>query len=224
MTANVLTISHKKYLHDAYVFLVDSSHRHLIVVDDEEKYVGIVSEGDFLRYLSLEHLSKIEIVEEVMDKTPLIVEAFSKIQEVATQMSTQHLDYAIVVKNSKPLGIVDERTITSYVVKHKLHHETFIEELISEKVHFIDKSCYLQEAAKILTQHGVRQLVVMDDKENIVGLLRRFDVLNAINGSYFEFLVETIEKKSEVLEQLVNQKKLLSDKILLLILYLIWFG
>jgi diguanylate cyclase (GGDEF)-like protein/PAS domain S-box-containing protein len=212
MTANVLTISHNKYLHDAYVFLVDSGHRHLIVVDDEQKYIGIVSEGDFLRYISLDHLSKIEIVEETMEKTPLVVERSKTVQEVARQMSSQHFDYAIITKDSEPLGIVDERTITSYVVNHQEKHNIPIQELISEKVYFIDKNAYLQEAAKTLTQHGVRQLIVVNEDKSIVGLLRRYDVLKAINGSYFEFLVETIEKKSAILEQLMNQRKLLSEK------------
>ncbi|WP_428739951.1 EAL domain-containing protein [Sulfurimonas sp.] len=211
MTKNVVTISQNKYLHDAYVFLVESGHRHLIVVDEDEKYIGIVSEGDFLRFISLDYLGKMELVEEVMDKTPLIVEASSKIREVAKLMSEQHLDYAIVVQGRKPLGVVDERTITSYISKHVEHNGTPIKELISEKVHFIDKTLYLQEAAKILTEHGVRQLVVLNKEEKIVGLLRRFDVLKAINGSYFEFLVETIEKKSQILEQLITQHKQLEQ-------------
>jgi PAS domain S-box-containing protein len=212
MSIELLAILETVYLHDAYILLTDIGYRHLIVVNEKKEYRGIVSEGDFLRFMSLEHLSKLEIVEQVMDKAPVVIEPTFTLQKVAQLMSERHSDYAIVVKNFKPIGIVDERTIAHHFIHAPQSYTMIVDELISDEIHFISKSISLQEAAILITKHGVHQLIVIDEQERVVGLLKRFDVLKAIHGSYFEFLIKTIEKKSKVLEKLLVSQKLLLEK------------
>ena len=216
MSKELFSVYEDIYLHDAYIRLTDMGYRHLIVINTQNEYLGIVSEGDFLRFMSLDYLSKAERVEQVMDKAPLIVQPDMSIQEVAKLMSEQYFEYAIITKDSKAIGIVDERTIAHYFIHTSSDEETKISRLISDKVYFIPKSILLQEAAKLLTKHGVHQLIVIDEQEYVIGLLKRFDLLKAIHGSYFEFLITTVEKKSEALEKLVIQQQLLSEKTNLL--------
>jgi diguanylate cyclase (GGDEF)-like protein/PAS domain S-box-containing protein len=216
MSPEPFTVSQTTYLHDAYMLLTEKGYRHIIVVNEEGEYIGIVSEGDFLRYMSLEHLSKIDMVEHMMDKTPLIVEQTAKIQEVAQLMSDTHSDYAIVMKNFKPIGIVDERAIAHHFVHTHQNPNALVDELIYSSAYFIPKSVSLHEAAQLLTKHGAHQLVVIDDENSVIGLLKRFDLLKAIHGSYFEFLISTIEKKSRALEKTLLEQKLLLEKSTLL--------
>ena len=212
MSMELFTILENTYLHDAYILLTDRGYRHLIVVNEQNEYRGVVSEGDFLRFMSLEHLSKLELVEQVMDRAPLVIEPTFTISEVAQLMSDRHCDYAVVVKNFKPTGIIDERTIAHHFIHASQSNTMVIDDLISDEIHFISKSISLHEAAKLLTKHGIHQLIVIDEEEHVVGLLKRFDVLKAIHGSYFEFLIETIEKKSEALEKMLVSQKLLLEK------------
>ena len=212
MSMKLFTILENTYLHDAYILLTDRGYRHLIVVNEQNEYRGIVSEGDFLRFMSLEHLSKLELVEQVMDRAPLVIEPTFTVSEVAQLMSERHSNYAVIVKNFKPTGIIDERTIAHHFIHASQSNTMVIDDLISDEIHFISKSISLHEAAKLLTKHGIHQLIVIDEEEHVVGLLKRFDVLKAIHGSYFEFLIKTIEKKSEALEKMLVSQKLLLEK------------
>ena len=216
MSKELFVVKDNIYLHDAYILLADTGYRHLVVVDTQNKYLGIVSEGDFLRFMNLEHLSKIELVEHVMDKTPLIIESTMSLQKIAKRMSEEHFDYAIVTQDSKAIGIIDERTIAHYFIHTLPDQETNINNLISDKIHFVSKFVRIQEAAKLLTIHGVHQLIVLDEQEQVIGLLKRFDLLKVIHGSYFEFLINAIEKKSKVLEKLLLEQKQLLEKTNLL--------
>ncbi|MDD2357807.1 MAG: EAL domain-containing protein [Thiovulaceae bacterium] len=216
MSIELFTVPDTIYLHDAYILLSNAGYRHLIVTNEKKEYLGIVSEGDFLRLMSLEHLDKLEIVEEVMDTTPLLIESSLSIQEAAKLMSERHSDYAIVTKGFSPIGVINERSISQHFMNKPENHEILIDQLILEGVHFISKSILLQEAAQLLTKHGVHQLIVVDEQEHVIGLLKRVDVLKAIHGSFFEFLITTIEKKSEALEKLIAQQQLLTEKTNLL--------
>ncbi|MDD5052543.1 MAG: EAL domain-containing protein [Sulfuricurvum sp.] len=216
MSNKLFTVPDSTYLHDAYILLADKGYRHLIVTNEENKYLGIVSEGDFIRHMGFEHLSKIQIIEQIMDRTPLMIEPGTSIQQVAKLMSEQHSDYAIVIENLKPVGIVHERTIAHYFTHVTNTQKTPIDTLISKEIYFVSKSILLQEAASLLTKHGTHQLIVINDDNQVIGLVERFDVLKAIHGSYFDFLIQTIEQKSEALAKLIEHKKLLTEQTNLL--------
>jgi diguanylate cyclase (GGDEF)-like protein/PAS domain S-box-containing protein len=212
MSREPFTILETIHLHDAYILLTEKGYRHLIVVNEQKEYRGIVSEGDFLRFMSLEYVSELELVEEVMDKAPLVIEPTFTICEVAKLMSEHHSDYAIIIKDFKPIGIVDEPTIAYHFIHAQESQNIMVDELMSDEIHFISKSISLRESVELLTKHGTHQLIVLNEEEQIVGVLKRFDVLKAIHGSYFKFLISAIEKKSEALEKMLVSQKLLLEK------------
>lgn len=212
MSTKLFTILDSTYLHDAYILLTDKGYRHLVVVDSNGLYRGIVSEGDFLRHMGFDHLNKVQLVEHAMDKTPLIVEPDATIRHVAKLMHNQHCDYAIVADNLVPVGIVHERTIAHNFIHSSDSLDSAVNTLISSDIYYVLKNAVLEEASIILTKHGVHQLVVVDEDKKIIGLLHRFDVLKSIHSSYFDFLIRTIEQKSEKLEKLVEQQTLLTEK------------
>lgn len=217
MSTKLFTILDSTYLHDAYVLLTDRGYRHIVVVDEDGIYQGIVSEGDFLRHMGFDHLNKVQLVEHAMDKTPLIVEPDATIRHVAKLMNEQHCDYAIVADNLIPVGIIHERMIAHRFIHSPDSLDSAVADtLISTDICYILKNVVLEEASVLLTKHGVHQLVVVDEDKKIIGLLHRFDVLKSIHSSYFDFLIKTIEEKSEKLEKLVEQQAFLTEKTNLL--------
>lgn len=212
MSKHLFTILDSMYIHDAYVLLTEKGYRHVIAVDENGMYQGVVSEGDFLRHMGLEHLSKVQLVEHAMDKTPLIVDPEITIRDVAKLMKEQHCDYAIIAYHLKAIGIIHERSIAHYFVHYSDQLDNSIETLISKELYFVLKSVTLLDAAALLTSHGIHQLIVVDESEKIIGLLQRFDLLKAIHGSYFDILIDTIEQKTEKLEKLLLEQKALIEK------------
>ncbi len=73
MTLKPFCVDENLYLHDAYSMMEEKKYRHLVVVDSNGKFTGVVSEGDFLRHIGFEQLSKFKTVSEAMSESPLIV-------------------------------------------------------------------------------------------------------------------------------------------------------
>ena len=68
MTPNPFCVDENLYLHDAYAMMEEKNYRHLVVVDSNGKFSGVVSEGDFLRHIGFEQLSKFKMVSEAMKR------------------------------------------------------------------------------------------------------------------------------------------------------------
>ncbi|MBN2870031.1 MAG: EAL domain-containing protein, partial [Campylobacterales bacterium] len=193
-------------MHDAYLSMEEKGFRHLIVVDDAGKFAGVVSEGDFIRHIGFEQLSKFKTVAEAMNGSPLIITPDMSLKEAAALMSERRCDYAVVLEGSSPSGIVTERDIAHHYTQSDAAFTEKIERLLRDDIRTVDRSLSLQEAALVMEQHGVHQLIVVDGSGNLAGLLNRHDVLRAVHGAYFEFLIRTIERKSAAMAK-INERK-----------------
>ena len=102
MSKNVFCVSENSYIHDAYVLMEQKEYRHIIVVDDENVFKGIVTEGDFLRHMGFEDVIQAKNISEAMSESILTIPADTSIVETAKLMSKTKCDYTIVLKNNKP--------------------------------------------------------------------------------------------------------------------------
>ncbi|WP_455755702.1 EAL domain-containing protein [Sulfurimonas sp.] len=207
MTKNVFCVDEDMYIHDAYVFMEEKSFKHLVVVDKNEIYLGVVTEGDFLRNIGFDEIGKFKLIEETMSKSILTVKIDTLLIEVAKLMTEKRCDYAIVEEDNKPLSIVNERDLAHYYSNNKNTKNATVSVIKNNSLYLIKRKASLQEAYDIMKQYNLHQLVVINDDDTIYGLITRHDVLKAIHGSYFEFLLRTIESKSAKEEELLNHKQ-----------------
>lgn len=206
MTPDPFCISETVQLHDAYLKMEEKGFRHLIVVDEAGKFAGVVSEGDFIRHIGFEHLTNFKMVSDAMSDSPLIVTPGMSLQEAAALMSERRCDYAVVLEGSRPVGVVTERDIAHRYTQNEVAASEDISQLLRRDIRTIDKSVPLQEAASVMERHGTHQLIVVDASGNLSGMLSRHDVLRAVHGAYFEFLIRTIERKSSAISK-INERK-----------------
>ncbi|ADR35109.1 diguanylate cyclase/phosphodiesterase with PAS/PAC sensor(s) [Sulfuricurvum kujiense DSM 16994] len=214
MTPEPFCVEETFYLHDAYAMMEEKGYRHLVVVDEEERFVGVVSEGDFLRHIGFEQLGKFKVVAEAMSGSLLIVSPDTPLFEAAALMHERKSEYAVVLNGSHPSGLITERDIARVHAQKKGDKDVTVEALLHRNFHLIEKSIPLQEAASLMEEHGVHQLIVVDETGNLVGLLSRHDVLHAVHGAYFDYLIRVIEQKNEAIIKIGERKNALkSEKI-----------
>lgn len=212
MTRDPFCVTETLYLHDAYALMEEKGYRHLVVVDEIGAFVGVMSEGDFLRHIGFEELGKFKIVSEAMSRSPLIVSLNTPLSEAASLMRERKVDYAVVLDGSHPAGVITERDIAHRYAQKKGISDTSVEPLLHRDFRIIPKNIPLQDAAKMMEEHGIHQLIVVDESENLVGLLSRHDVLHAIHGAYFEFLIRVINQKNATITKISERKKELKDE------------
>ncbi|MDO8454598.1 MAG: CBS domain-containing protein, partial [Sulfurimonas sp.] len=81
MTPDPLCVAETLNIHDAYTIMENKGYRHLVVVDADKKFVGIVSEGDFIRHISFKELNKFSRISDIISSSPQVINKSTTIAE-----------------------------------------------------------------------------------------------------------------------------------------------
>lgn len=207
MTPHPVCVDQSLYLHDAYLIMEEKGYRHLVVVDATRRFVGIVSEGDFLRHMGFEELNRFKSVADIMSTMPLILSPSTTVIETASLMEAQKADYVVLMDEQEVVGIVTERDIAHCCVHHtKEVGQKSIGSLAHKNFEIVKKDFLLNDATVLMNKSNIHQLIIVDDKEKLLGSLTRHDVLHAVHGGYFDFLIGLVENKNSAITQLEQNK------------------
>ncbi|MBN2782808.1 MAG: diguanylate cyclase, partial [Campylobacterales bacterium] len=209
MTKKPFYVYHTMDIHDAYMLMEKKGFRHIIVVNDNEEFLGVVSEGDFLRQMGFEENSQLKDVSNAMSDVILSIDEEMTLSQVSLLLSKNNTTFAVVIKDKKAAGIIDEYDITTNYKKANKIKE--LASIYSRDILFIKNDTPLQKATKTMSLHGVHQLLVVDEKNNLLGSITRHDILKSMNGTYFEYLIKKIEDKTDQerkLKHLLNYDQL----------------
>jgi CBS domain-containing protein len=206
MSDGVVTVDLDEDVHDAYALMSARGFRHIVVVNNEGVLVGLASQGDFLRHIGLEKFVKFKVTKEVMNKSLLMIEQTFTLEESAKRMNERRVDYAIVMDQNISKGLITERDITLCIAKGG-DAKCSVTTCWHTNYPTIHENTPLQDAASMMESHGVHQLIVVDDHEKLVGLLGRDEVLQAIHGGYFEYLIKLVDQKSVAMSKIEAGKQ-----------------
>ncbi len=215
MSDGVVTASLDEDVHDVYALMSARGFRHIIVVDENGILAGLASQGDFLRHIGLEKFVRYKVTKEVMNKSLLMIEHTLTLEESARRMNEHGVDYAIVVDNDFPSGLITERDIMLCIAKGG-DPKCLVTTCWHTDYLTIHENTPLQDAASMMEVHGIHQLIVVDDNEKFVGLLGREDVLHSIHGRYFEYLIKLVDEKSAAMHELTVQQKVYEEQAVFL--------
>ncbi|MCL7939294.1 EAL domain-containing protein [Halomonas sp. ATCH28] len=173
--------------------------RHLLVVDDAGTPRGILSQTDMALNQGLEPYLRLREVGSAMRRRPLLLPGELTLNEAAEHMRHSGCDAAVVVCRDQPLGILTERDLVRFVARHP--DATAIGELASRPLLTVRVEAPLIHARDLLIDRRVRHLGVLDDQDEVVGLLGFQDLLAGAEHYYLEDLREALEQRDQALAQ-----------------------
>ncbi len=202
MTTEPVIASADMDYREAYQLLVEHDIHHLVVVDGESKLAGIATEPDFLRHLGPEGFSEFKPVRDVMIDVPLTFPEHDCLRDVIHAMDVQHADCIVIERFGRPCGVVTEHDVVRLLHLDVEAFEQPVGQYMSQPPHTIRGGDSVHAASKLMTQHCISRLVVVDAVGKTAGLVTQHDIIKSFGLKYTDFLREVIR----------HQAKRLSDR------------
>jgi diguanylate cyclase (GGDEF)-like protein/PAS domain S-box-containing protein len=207
MSSPPFTSSSNIDFREAYRMLQERGFRHLIVVDEQGCLLGIVTEGDFLHHLDAGDLSEFKSAEKVMSRSIVTVDVSDTLASAITLMSKNRYSCVVVTRAQVPYGILTERDIVRLAPNIADLANIAVGEMVHAPLITIPPNTTLPDAISHMDRHKIRHLVVTEN-EQLLGLLTRHDLVKTMQGSYVNFLHETILAQRKELFKLAQQRSL----------------
>ncbi|MDP2832442.1 MAG: EAL domain-containing protein [Pseudomonadota bacterium] len=187
-------------IHRAYQLMAARNVRHLLLVDGDGALLGLVSEGDLLHGIGMEHLVQPRTVASAMTGKVVTLNENDSLLAAARAMAERVLSCLVVVRAGRPVGMLSERDIVRLSRRGGDPEGLRLGAVMSQPLIAVQAEDLLAVAMHRMEQAGIRRLVVVDAAGGLVGLLTRHDVVKALQEHYVELLQATIER----LEQDLN--------------------
>lgn len=134
-------------------------------------------------------------VRELMTSNPSTVEAHTPVLEAAEIMRRDDVGPVPLVEGDKLAGIVTDRDIVLRVVaENRDAGATTCGEIASRQLVTVDPEQTLDEARRLMAEHQVRRLPVVEEDGKLVGILAQADVAQAGHDSLTGDVVQQISK------------------------------
>lgn len=130
-----------------------------------------------------------------MQEDPLYVSAGTTIAEVASFMKSEDIGTVIIADNYKIQGIITDRDIVTNVVACGKNPETTgVTEIMSPNPETIHQFSTCKEALDKMADCGFRRLPVVNDKDELTGVVSLSDLSYFIqsNRNYMEDILSII--------------------------------
>ncbi len=200
MSQPVLTASENMTFEAAYTWIMRQHIRHLVVVDAQQKVVGIASENDFRRHLGFDVLRQLDSLDSVMDKELPLLPPDAPLHEALDIMLRDHLPYVIVAEAHRPLGILTERDMPQLLLQN-IAAPTLRQVMRSP----VPTASVHQSVATLAAQmqaEGTYYLAVLDAAERIMGVVTLHHLLERITQT---LLTEQSRAHQASLEHTIHQ-------------------
>jgi PAS domain S-box-containing protein len=208
MSSPVTTL-HRHELQDISTVLRlfhDHQIRHLPIVEPGGQIVGCITEHSLRRALRSIDLLRWRRVEEVMETTSITAPASTPILAVAQLMSQHRLSTLILVEpgqeaaGSWPVGMITERDILQFQALGLDLEQTRAKTVMSYPLICVQARESLEQAYKLMQNRQIQRLVVVGDRQQLVGLLTHSGILRVFDPGEMYEIMQILQQKVELLE------------------------
>lgn len=181
MSSPVKTLSEGATLGEAAVRFKQDSIRHLLVVDDAGRPLGVVSQTDVVNNQGIEFYVHLRNVESVVKSRPLQVDAEAPMSQVVAQMRQARSDAAIVSAKGV-LGILTGQDVLRLISQGTLNLNAG--RVASFPLVVVPRDATLYQARQLFAERRIRHLGVQGADGSVVGLLSYADILDSVEQEY----------------------------------------
>lgn len=188
--------------------------RHLPIIDESDRLVGIVSAESLRRILRPANLLKIRRVSDVMTKQVVSASLESTILEIAQLMDSHRVSCIVIVQGDSdrfsPVGIVTERDIVQFQALQLNLPAIKVANVMSTPLFLLSPEDSLWMAHQEMQKRHVRRLVVSWNWGQNLGIVTQTSLLKVFDPME---MYDAIEMLQQTVKQLETEKSQLLQKI-----------
>lgn len=110
-------------------------------------------------------------IKELMSRDVKVISPDATIQEAAQQMRKGNFGMMPVGENDKMIGTISDRDITIRAVADGKDAGTKVREVMSDGIYWAFEDETVAEAAKIMSEHQIRRLPIVNAEKRLVGIV-----------------------------------------------------
>lgn len=134
-------------------------------------------------------------IRDLMTPNPSSIDADKSVADAAKLMRDEDVGLAPIVEGDKLVGTVTDRDIAVRVVAEGKDPEgTTVREIASTNLVTIDPQQELDEALRLMAEHQVRRLPVVEEDGRLVGVVAQADVARAGDDAQTGQVVQEISE------------------------------
>jgi CBS domain-containing protein len=135
-----------------------------------------------------------QTVQQAMTSNPTAITPDTTAQEAARLLKTENIGALPIVEDGRLTAVVTDRDLAVRVLAEGRGAETPVREIASQDLVTIDPQQNLDEAARLMAEHQVRRLPVVEEDGRLVGMLAQADVAQS---GHDKLTGEVVEKISQ---------------------------
>ncbi|HEY9649109.1 MAG TPA: CBS domain-containing protein [Coleofasciculaceae cyanobacterium] len=191
--------------------------RHLVIVDEHDQLVGIVSPESIRRVMHPANLLKLRRVAEVMTTEAIHAPRTASVLSLARLMAEQRISCVVITEENEeggfqPLGIVTERDIVQFQTLQLNLSRTQAQTVMSTPLLLLSPEDSLGKAHHEMQRLRVRRLVVSWNRGKGLGIITQTSLLRVFDPMELYGVIEVLQRTVKQLEaekaELLRQCKL----------------
>jgi CBS domain-containing protein len=121
-------------------------------------------------------------VRDIMQKNVITIDYDKTALEAAEMLKEKEISFLVIIKDSKPSGIVSERDIVRKIAAEDLTASSIkLEEIMSKKYKWVEPNTEIEFAVQKMINNNIRRLLVLEN-ENLVGVITQTDLAEVLRS------------------------------------------
>ena len=134
-------------------------------------------------------------IRDLMTSNPATLEPSSTVADAAKVMASEDVGPVPIVEGERLVGMVTDRDLVVRVIAEgRDPNSTTLGEIASSDLVTIQPDTELEEATRLMSQHQVRRLPVVEEDGRLIGVVAQADVAQAGDDSQTGQLVQDISE------------------------------
>jgi diguanylate cyclase (GGDEF)-like protein/PAS domain S-box-containing protein len=197
----VVNIKTSYSLFEAISLMIENNISKLVVADEHDYPVGVLTQRIIIATIDQEMLRKSKNVKDVLKQNHLISLSPNQTLAEALRILVEHKIRAlIVIEGNKLMGILTQKDITKLISRDLDLENALIKDYMKYPVFTCKLDTPLIEASKLMAQHNIRRLVVVDDNESPIGIITQGDIIRNIEEKYETYVERNLRSARMMLD------------------------